>query len=1412
MSISASADTTFWIFYGNSGVSTFQGGAPGSAWSANYGLVLHLAGTTPTDASSNGNTVSNQSGATAATGEIGGALGFNGSSQYLRVTSSSSIKPASGITLSGWMNTSNASNSNQEIFALGYRAADNWNNPYISYQLQGSAGSTGQPSLGLAISGNIYTVNCSATVAANGWHYVVGTYDLSNLKVYLDGTLCGTTAQAGSAIDYGTSGDMTIGQATAYDPGIGCYFVGSLDELRIQNVAEPATQVNTEYNNQSAPGTFITLSFPSVSISPGSAPINNTRTYTLTGVNTSWTSPGTGLFTLSGGTGASLGSISVLSATSATASITSGSAAGTLTITDTSTGSVTGLVVNMGGCPGYAYSATLTVGQVNSALANFPVLVSATMPPQNVLSPQGNDICVSDTANTTRMPLQWLSTTPTDGPVHEWNWQTGQANFVFNASSLSASAPSAFTIWTGNPFATNPDSTGAWDANTALVAHLQEAVFPVLNSATGATSSTGSFSGRSVGQIGLAETFASANSQHLPFGSLSGSGGSTSTALVKLTTTNSVAFVDGRGYGCGMGSGPWLYASGGLAKCTVNSQTLTGGAINDANWHHVGCAVNGSDAVLYVDGAVAQSGSSFSNFAPSVTVGSDCGGSNYLDGSLEEVRYSAGARSTAWVAAEAANLLHPGAFVTIGAWTFAAPAGPAISGATLAGNSPSSLLASWTTTTAATSQVLCGTASGGPYSYFTPMLHPVQSGSAFYGVSNHSIAITGLPNSTSSTAYYCVLRSIDVNGNWTTSGEMHAGTLAAIASTPVAVSWASDATRPNDQPAGSHGMPVSSCWFDGDTQYSAWAADGNQYGMCEDCGGPTNAHSGSNIIVLKWNDANHRCGTYLQSGSATSGGYPSGDRWDSVGPISVNGVIYQAFGRYSSGNYCCTSVLKTTDYWAHSISPQDNSGPSATGAAGIDWPTPGNAMWNRGTILFDWVQYGQDYNSGGSLPRYAGMDGWVYAVTTDGGPPFSLIRVRTEDLPLQDPTRYQYYAGAQAADDGLYDTGWTYDYTQQVKPNNTSTLAASYSKATMTFIPDFNRFLMVANTQGAGGFTAGTQIMDLQYPWSHVTLIANVPRSPAFINHFPGFGQLLPATYAKTSNTPTADITLSTASGYGQNSTTAWDDYSTFTRFLSLAPRSGGPVRPVASSNSRNAHVVSGLDVLYNFQGFGGDVTLINRSPNDPTGTYNATVTWANALYYDQYGLYNFGWPNTGSGSCCWGNNQSYTLTTPYAAPLGAFTAVIVFAHYPATAPSSGGTITVAVPSNETALSKAGDLIIQRHGTTASWDVIVKGTTVTSTPLGCTDGAFCGFVVRRDSSNNVTVYRSNSIQALLPVTPDGTGVVSGAWSSSAVTLGSTLIGVISESLVWSRALTDAELVREMGVIRRDMAVRGISLP
>ncbi|HEY7338162.1 MAG TPA: DUF2341 domain-containing protein, partial [Bryobacteraceae bacterium] len=117
-SLSNSSDTVVFMYYGNGSAGSQQNAL--GVWDANYQLVYHLAdnaaNTTVTDAANqlNGTSQANTS-AKHATGKIGGALTFNGTSDY--VQASSSKAPPDRVTLEAWYDPN--SSSACRAFGLG---------------------------------------------------------------------------------------------------------------------------------------------------------------------------------------------------------------------------------------------------------------------------------------------------------------------------------------------------------------------------------------------------------------------------------------------------------------------------------------------------------------------------------------------------------------------------------------------------------------------------------------------------------------------------------------------------------------------------------------------------------------------------------------------------------------------------------------------------------------------------------------------------------------------------------------------------------------------------------------------------------------------------------------------------------------------------------------------------------------------------------------------------------------------------------------------------------------------------------------------------------------------------------------------------------------------------------------------
>ena len=178
-----------------------------------------------------------------AAGQIDGADSFNGSSNYVQINGL--LGSPGSVTLSGWAKlTSGATGA--EVISLGDHVAIRMNsgNSYTGFY---SDGSTWQG------------ITSSTNYNGTGWHYLVYTIDgvAHTQTIYVDGMQKGQTTNT-QAISYSGLGTNTFigkhGNASAY------YFNGSIDEVRVSASVRSAGWIATEYNNQSSPSTFYTVS------------------------------------------------------------------------------------------------------------------------------------------------------------------------------------------------------------------------------------------------------------------------------------------------------------------------------------------------------------------------------------------------------------------------------------------------------------------------------------------------------------------------------------------------------------------------------------------------------------------------------------------------------------------------------------------------------------------------------------------------------------------------------------------------------------------------------------------------------------------------------------------------------------------------------------------------------------------------------------------------------------------------------------------------------------------------------------------------------------------------------------------------------------------------------------------------
>ncbi len=264
--VSSSVDTIFYVAYG---VTTSRLTNP---WNSNYIGVWHLPnGTTlgALDSTANGLNGSIGSAVVAATGKINGAASFNASTpnSFINVPYNAAMD-STNITLAAWIKTSTRGPS----MVIADREAGSV--PRIFQFTITPDGGVVRLFFIPFIGGNTHQLEGSTEIGDGNWHYCVGTYDGTTIRVYVDGNADGTLSVSGTlAIG---SRDLVFGCSNNF---VNQPLTGQLDELKYLSAAMTADWIKTEYNNQSNPGTFLSLGVENIR----SQIVPSAATITLTG-------------------------------------------------------------------------------------------------------------------------------------------------------------------------------------------------------------------------------------------------------------------------------------------------------------------------------------------------------------------------------------------------------------------------------------------------------------------------------------------------------------------------------------------------------------------------------------------------------------------------------------------------------------------------------------------------------------------------------------------------------------------------------------------------------------------------------------------------------------------------------------------------------------------------------------------------------------------------------------------------------------------------------------------------------------------------------------------------------------------------------------------------------------------------
>ena len=167
------------------------------------------------------------------TGQIDGALSFDGAGDYVDCGSDSSLDFTDAITVGAWVKQPNfgsdgtiAGKTNGYSVTAGYALNSYTNGLVFNFY-----------------SGGWRRTTPRVTISANEWHHVVGTFDGNNAYLYVDGEQKASLAYAGT-IAAATGYSFHISFWRSYLPA---YFNGTIDDVRIYDRALSAGEIQQQY-------------------------------------------------------------------------------------------------------------------------------------------------------------------------------------------------------------------------------------------------------------------------------------------------------------------------------------------------------------------------------------------------------------------------------------------------------------------------------------------------------------------------------------------------------------------------------------------------------------------------------------------------------------------------------------------------------------------------------------------------------------------------------------------------------------------------------------------------------------------------------------------------------------------------------------------------------------------------------------------------------------------------------------------------------------------------------------------------------------------------------------------------------------------------------------------------------------
>ena len=218
-------------------LSPYSGTATAGTQTGPTGLVAAFsfnegAGITVGDSSGSGNNGSLSGPTWTLAGKYGRALVFNGTNALVTISDAPSLRLTSAMTLEAWVNPQTTTNIWRDVI---YKGDDN-------YYLMATTQPRGRPAAGAIVGGQYLESFGTAKPALNTWTHLAATFDGTNMRLYVNGVQVATKARAGSMAT--SANPLQIGGDTIHRQ----YFRGTIDEVRVYNVARSQAQIQADMN------------------------------------------------------------------------------------------------------------------------------------------------------------------------------------------------------------------------------------------------------------------------------------------------------------------------------------------------------------------------------------------------------------------------------------------------------------------------------------------------------------------------------------------------------------------------------------------------------------------------------------------------------------------------------------------------------------------------------------------------------------------------------------------------------------------------------------------------------------------------------------------------------------------------------------------------------------------------------------------------------------------------------------------------------------------------------------------------------------------------------------------------------------------------------------------------------------